>query len=463
MRKLPLLLSSIVLLLPLITGFACQSNVATTETKAVASAQALQPVYGGTLRMVTGYGPYMLGYPPMMDPIALMAVLPGAEKLLDISADPDQQNGWEPVLAESYEDDIANKRIVFHLRPGIRFHDGSPLDADTVIWNYDQLLDAGRLQYPEHWQGTKKIDDLTFEIDYTEYSNQLLRAWTLFPVFSREAWETASGGDLQKGIDWARTHCVGTGPFILKEYIRDSHLIWEKHPDYWKEDRPYLDSIEVRIIPDSQTSRMILEAGQADFWQLGYQRDMADVGFHLQSGPQGLIYSVWPNTSNPGSRWNDIRLRQALDYAIDKQAIAAAFGSELFTALTMLAPPGVWGYDPDYPARLYDPEKARQLVTDAGYPDGLDAQMILDSSHESVDLATAIKGYLDDAGIRTELDVADPGRFGAAVYQTAGTDLSLFPFGSETNYLVSYMNQLSSYSIAPMAYLGQPAEAAPAG
>jgi len=454
MRKLYLLSLILAAIIVLVSG--CSAPEAPTDETSISPETAEgQPVYGGTLRMVTNTGPTMLSYPPMMNPTAFVAVLPGAEKLLDIAEDRFQGNGLEPVLAESYEDDVANRRIIFHLRPEVRFHDGSPLNADNVIWHFQQLIDAKRLPYAEHWNGIKKIDDLTVQIDYTEYSNQLLEAWVLFPIFSREAWEAASGGDLQKGIDWTRSHCVGTGPFKLKEYIRDSHLIWEKNSDYWQEGKPYLDAIEVRIIPESQTCRYLLEAEQADFWQFGYMKDMEKKGFNLLSGWNGLIYSIWPNTSDSDSKWNDVRLREAIEFAIDKEWIVNALAPELFTALTMPVPPGEWGYDPDYPARGYDPEKARQLVIEAGYPDGIDAEMIIDSSYESRTLGTAIKGYLDDAGIRIKLDVADPGRFFATVYgNTPGPDLSLMYSSNDVNYLISYMRWFSTYAIAPMAYLG---------
>jgi ABC-type transport system substrate-binding protein len=417
------------------------------------------PVYGGTLRMIAASGPQMLSYPPLMGPEDVISLLPTIEKLLDTSADREEGNGLEPVLAESYEEDLANHRIIFHIRPGITFHDGSALDADAVIWNFEQLIDAGRLQFSDYWRGIKKINNLTAEIDYTKYSNQLLQSWAFTSIYSKAAWEEASGGDLQKGIDWARTHCVGTGPFILKEYVRDSHMTWTKNPNYWKEGRPYLDGMEMRIIPDSETARMLMEAGEADFWKWGYWRGVEDDGFKLLSGWTGLIYSIWPNTADPNSKWNDIRLREAIEYAIDKQAIVDAFGADMFKPMKMLTPPGEWGYDPDYPAREYDPDKARQLVIDAGYPDGLDAEMLILAGFEGNALGGALKQYLDEVGIRVNLDMADPGRFFGTVYgNTPGPDLSVMYSGNDINYLMSYMRWFSTDPFSNMSYLGHTEE-----
>jgi ABC-type transport system substrate-binding protein len=457
MKKMFLFALVLLLIAPLVTTQACNSGQATVSPAAGEG----QPIYGGILRMITGSGPNIVGYAPMMmGPEDLVSVLPGVEKLLDASADRSQGNGLEPVLAESYEEDIPNHRIVFHIRPGITFHDGSALDADTVIWNFQQLINAGVLQFSDYWAGIKKIDHLAVEIDYTKYSNQLIYSWSFTSMFSKAAWEEASGGDLQKGINWARTHCVGTGPFMLKEYVRDSHMTWVKNPHYWKKGRPYLDGIDMRFIPDSETARIIMEAGQADFWKWGYWRDVEDKGFNLLSGWTGLISSVWPNTADPGSKWHDIRLREAIEYAIDKRAIVDAFGADRFKTIMMLAPPpGEWGYDPDYPAREYNPEKARQLVIDAGYPDGLDAEMLLQAGFEGTALGTTLKQYLGDVGIRVNLDMADPGRFYGTVFgNTPGPDLSVMYSGNDINYLISYMRWFSTDSLANMSYLGHTEE-----
>jgi ABC-type transport system substrate-binding protein len=140
MKKL-LLLPAILLLVPL-AGFSCQSSIETTSTTFTATAPPEQPVYGGTLRFITSGGPQMLAYPPLMSPTDTLWIFAGVERLVDYSDDRDKEP-YEPVLAESMDDDIANKRMVFHLRPGVKFHDGSDLDADVVIWNFERYFDGG--------------------------------------------------------------------------------------------------------------------------------------------------------------------------------------------------------------------------------------------------------------------------------------------------------------------------------
>jgi ABC-type transport system substrate-binding protein len=379
---------------------------------------------------------------------------------MDISNDRSEGNGLEPVLAEKVEEDVANNRIVFHLKKGVRFHDGSELNADVVIWNY-QII--GTVQYSEYWKGITKLDDMTVQIEYTEYNNQLIQSWGPMPIFSKTAWEKASAGDPEKGKEWARDYCVGTGPFILKEYQRDSHITWVRNPEYWREGRPYLDGIDCKIIPDNQTAKMMMLAGEADFWRNQYDKELEGRGFSVLSGWLGLSINVWPNTAEPDSRWNDIRLRQALEYAIDKPTIARALNqnrfSDAYVPMIMMAPLGEWGYDSDYPARSYDPEKARQLLAEAGYADGLDVQMLIMSDPGSRDFGIMLKHYLDEVSIRVEFDVADPGRFFSTVYGTKpGPDLSVMYSGMDTNYLVTYMRWFSTDPMSNLSYLGHTPE-----
>jgi ABC-type transport system substrate-binding protein len=193
MKKLLLLPVILVVIVSLATGFSCQSSIETPPESTATIETVDQPVYGGTLRMIAGSGPQMLSYPAMMGPEDVVSVLPTVEKLLDTSADREEGNGLEPVLAESYEEDLPNHRILFHIRPDVTFHDGSALDANAVIWNFEQLINAKALQFSDYWKGIKKLDNLTVEIDFTEYSNQLLYSWAFTSMYSEAAWEEASG------------------------------------------------------------------------------------------------------------------------------------------------------------------------------------------------------------------------------------------------------------------------------
>ena len=234
---------------------------------------------------------------------------------------------------------------------------------------------------------------------------------------------------------------MGTGPFKLDKFERDVSLTWVKNADYWQKGKPYLDRVEVSFIPDATTASAMMQAGQADLWvnaDAQAQNDMKSKGFVLQGGWAGFQYHLMPNTTDPKSKFNDIRVREAVDYALDKPAIANAIGYGIYKPMTEIAPVGEWGPDPSHPVRNYDPAKAKQLLADAGYPDGLKISLLAPMGTGGRNVAAeAVKGYLDAAGFQTNIDIADPGRFYGSVFGTGWTDLALMFSAVDVNYLIS--------------------------
>ena len=425
-----------------------------------------QPQYGGILRIIAPAGPTMMSYVPMMGPGERSAIFPAAEALVDTTRERQTASGIEPVLAEKVVEDPKKLTITFQIRKGIKFHDGSELDAEVARWNIQQVVDGKALPFSRYFKGLKVVDKYTLVIELNEYSNQLLPSWGWWSaMYSKAAWEKASGGDLEKGKEWARTNIVGTGPFILKEYKRDSHIIWVKNPNYWRKGRPYLDGIEVRYIPDPVTASAMMQAKEADAWgaPAREQADLLKKGFKRQAAWPALGMAIWPNTANPNSKWKDKRLREALEYALDKEAIAKALGFGFYKPLKSLPMEGEWGYDPNYNPRPYNPEKAKQLLAEAGYPNGLKAKLLVFFTPDAKDAGTAIMQYLNAAGFQIELDVADPGRFFGTIYNTPpgpDQDMHFWMTGKDTNYLMTYMRWYSTEPFTDLSFLGHTPEQA---
>jgi peptide/nickel transport system substrate-binding protein len=422
--------------------------------------------YGGIARVIVDYSPRVMSYVPLMGPLDHFTVGPAGERLVTTTGERQTTSGIEPVLAEKIEEDAKNLRITWHIRKDVTFHDGSSLDAEAVRWNFQLVLDAKVLPYARYFKGMRIVDRYTLVMDLTEYSNQLVPTWGWWPIITSEAaWEKASGGDLQKGIEWARSHIVGTGPFMLKEYKRDAHITWVKNPNYWRKGKPYLDGIENLIIADPTVALAMMLAKEADGWAPPpkEQADMMKKGFKRRSFGTALVVTIFPNTAYPGSKWKDKRLREALEYALDKDALARVLGFGLFQPLNSLPPPGEWGYDPTYNPRPYNPEKARQLLAAAGYASGLRAKLLITTRPAARDAGTAIKQYLDAAGFQIDLDVADPGRFTATVFNTPpgpDRDLAILWTFMETNYLMTYMRSFGTEPFTDYAFLGHTPEQA---
>lgn len=438
---------------------AISSTAVATLTASTAGDDARQPLYGGVLKSISASGPQVLGGFEGGFADAYYT-LPAVESLLDVASNREHGNGLEPVLAEAYTEDTVKRKFVFKLRRGIRFHDGTDFDADAVLWNFQQAIDNNRLAFMDYWQGMKKIDDYTVELYFKEYHNQLIQNWGWQGQRSPSAYKKASGGDIERGMLWNRTNVVGTGPFILHEFVKDDHITWAKNKNYWRKGKPYLDGIEIKFIANPATAQSLLESGQADQWRFpptDNQQVLANAGFKRITSWAGLPYAIWPNTRNPDSKWKDLRLCQALEYALDKKAIAHALGKGLYKPMTQVAPEGEWGYDKDYPVRGYDVSRARQVLAEAGYPNGLNASLLILNDAESQDAGTAIKQYLDAAGINISLDVADPARFYSTIWSEnipAG-DLSWTFYGKEVTNFLTYMRWFNRDSLSVSSYYGQ--------
>ncbi|MCR4392889.1 MAG: ABC transporter substrate-binding protein [Dehalococcoidales bacterium] len=328
-------------------------------------------------------------------------------------------------LAESYEIDPIAKTMTFKLRKNVKFHDGSDMNADVVVWNYQLFKDKGRLQQSDNITSIRAVDQYTVVLEFKEYNNQADFNWGWVPIFSKAAWDKAGYTDEER-IAWCTDHVVGTGPFMLSEYKRDDHITWVKNTNYWQTGKPYLDKVVVNYIPDSVSASAVMEKGDAEIWERGTITDylpLMEKGLVRVSSWPMLTQDIVPNTKDPNSKWQDKNLREALEYAIDKEALAKALGKGYYAVLKTMAPPNSWGYDPDYKGREYNPSKAKQLIKDAGYPNGLKVTLMIGNDAASMDAGTLIKGYFDAVGFDTTLDIADPGRYFGSMFGTGWDDL----------------------------------------
>ena len=192
--------------------------------------------------------------------------------------------------------------------------------------------------------------------------------------------------------------------------------------------------------------------------------DLEAAGYYRQQAWPMLPFGIWPNTVNPDSVMADKSVREAVEYAIDKDAVAKAIGFGIYVPLYSLPMPGEWGYDANYNPRPYNPDKAKQLLADAGYPDGLKVNLLILNDPVSQDIGTAIKQYLDAAGFDCNLDVADPGRYyGTYFFAELGADQDMIwamAGGMDSNYLQTYMRWFSITPFSDVSYLGHTDEQA---
>jgi peptide/nickel transport system substrate-binding protein len=303
------------------------------------------------------------------------------ELLFDSLVRRDEHFQLQPWLAERWE--ITDPQTyVFHLRPGVKFHDGQPLTARDVKWTLDSLL-TGKVRSSKSAAYNKiasvdALDAATVIIRLKEPQASLL-------------WNLSDGAigivPFGAGEDFARRP-IGSGPFRFVSTQQDKEVVIERNPEYWAA-KAKLQRVEFKVIPDATTRALELRKHSADVAINALTADTvvalrSDPGLEVMQAP-GTIYAYLAmNLRDPVLK--DVRVRQALAYAIDvKPIIRYLLRNQAQPAFSIL-PPEHWAYDGDVERYPYDPAKARRILDDAGY-----------SAKDGTRFRIAIKTSSDDA------------------------------------------------------------------
>jgi peptide/nickel transport system substrate-binding protein len=394
-----------------------------------ASAQN-QPERGGTLKIISPMGPTALGYYPDMGPADHSAAFPAIESIMEMS----EQRKMVPFLAEAV--DIDEKKLTFtiRLRKGIKFHDGSDLNAEACAWNYQLLKDSNKIQYGDQIKKIEIVNDSTVVLHLTAYNNQMPWAFGWVPMLSKVAFET-------KGKEWCRSNIVATGPFKQVEWKRDAYLKWAKFDGYWQKGKPYLDAIEYRYVPDPVTASAMMQTKEGDIWinvPSLHQSNLEKSGLIRKYYWSALETVLYINTKDANRPTANLKVREAIEYAIDKPALAKALGFGYLTPLKMIHPKGEWAYDENWRGRPYNPVKAKQLLTEAGFPNGIKIKLLaVPGVGGGKEIAEGVASYLNQVGINTDVDMADPGRYWGSVFVKGWDDLVLCFAGVDYNSLAT--------------------------
>lgn len=371
------LLIVLLLLLPVACNNAEQSSLPGVE-------KALTPVYGDTFIEAS-----------IGDASTLLPVLASDSASSDINSQ--LYNGLvrynknlaiEGELAESWEISADNLTITFHLRKGVKWHDGAPFTADDVKFTYQLYIDPKTpTAYAESFKqvtGVEVPDPYTFVVHYDKPYAPALISWGT-PIHPKHLLE---GKDITTS-PLARKP-VGTGPYKLVEWQSGEKIVLKSNPDYF-EGQPYINRIVYRIIPDMATQFLELQTGNLDFMGLSplqYDRQTDTLAFrrlynkyrYLNFGYTYLGY----NLRRP--MFQDKRVRQALSYAIDKQEIIDGVLLGYGAIATGPYKPDTWVYNPNVKRYDYNPEKAKALLAEAGWGDS-DGDGILDKDGQKFSFA----------------------------------------------------------------------------
>jgi peptide/nickel transport system substrate-binding protein len=312
-----------------------------------------------------------------------------------------------PWLAESWEQSEDGLTWTFNLRGGVLFHNGREMTAEDVKWSFERLINpetgagnAARVGPPE--TVIEVIDTYTVAITHPEP----------FGIFPQSlGFDKSTGIVAQESVneDGIIVQPIGTGPFQIAEVEGTTRLLLEKNEDYWQEGLPYLDAVEITPIPDDTVRETALRTGDVD-WVLSiapqnFDSLQADPNVTVSTAPQlSYDYMGINLTREP---FDDVLVRQAIALALDREQIAEAgyFG----LAETIQGPTGPgspWYFD--YAPYDRDVEQARELLAEAGYPEGFEMELLPTTQYgETVRAAQVIQQQLAEIGITATINAPE--------------------------------------------------------
>jgi ABC-type transport system substrate-binding protein len=309
----------------------------------------------------------------------------------------------QPGVAKSWEFSEDGLTITLELEEGVMFHDGREMTAEdvahSIIENTDPDIAPRTAAAMSLVTDAVVVDDYTVDIQLS--APDALLPETLVDVYVRPAdWEMDSD------------NLIGTGPFKFVEWARNDKIVLERNEDYWRDGLPYLDRIEFIQVPDDQTRVLRLEAGEVDMvpqppFTAVEQIEAAGLNVVTPTDDAGLIYDIRFNVRE--EPWSDVRVRQALNYALDRDAISQALLGLYGNTSNPVSSSNAC-FSSEAPTYEYDPDRARELLAEAGYPDGVDGGEFMQHYELGIDfevLSQVIQAQAAEVGIDLQLQNYD--------------------------------------------------------
>ncbi|MGI8509788.1 MAG: ABC transporter substrate-binding protein [Gemmatimonadaceae bacterium] len=339
-----------------------------------------------------------------------------------------------PDLATAWEVSPDGLVYTFHLKTGVHFHDGTSFSAGDVKHSFERVLDPatrggrGWPLYPikgakdfgagklKSISGLQVLDDSTVRFTLGEP----------FAIFPKMLAMPVTGIVPRHTPPDFGEHPVGTGPWRFVEWRHDDYLRFARNASYHG-GAPLADSLEARIIPEMSTAEAEFEGGNVDVMWLPEQSTPAweandETRGLLQSAPSlRLIYAAMNTTHGP---LRDVRVRRAINYAIDTRVILRRLMGGRGTVATGVIPPSLPGFDSARAPFPYDPARARALIAEAGYPNGVDVELWSGQTEQFPRIAQTLQAYLARANIRVKLVQRDASSMREAA-RKGNTDIAL--------------------------------------
>lgn len=343
-----------------------------------------------------------------------------------------------PLLASSYSVSDDGLVYTFEIRQGVRFHNGEELKASDVVFTFERAKQSPYLMSAtEAIASVEAADDYTFVMTLSRPYGPIMQYLDSILIINEKHYN-------EVGNDALALDPCGTGPYTLKDFQSAVSVSMEAFPDYWQGEAP-IKSLNWKIITDASTSLIAFEAGELDYVGVpsASWADMQQDDRYVTEATSGLsVVFMMMNTEI--APFDNKQVRQAVNYALNKEDVCLMAMDGLGApAYTLANPELVAGATTDCPTYSYDPEKAKALLAEAGYPDGLDAGSLKTTAGTMEKVSQVIQSNLATAGINISLEIVE--------LTTFSTDLS----GGNYTLGITAASIGYDFSMYSIAYMSQ--------
>ena len=321
----------------------------------------------------------------------------------------DSDLSLKPGLAESWQNQTPTE-WVFTLRSGVTFQNGEPFDASAAKFNIDDTIKRQKDPIFGTLSGAEVVNERTVKVTTKAADPLLPSRLANLAMYAPKYFAQVGPAEFAKKP-------IGTGPFKFVEWVKDSHATLEANTNYWR-GAPKIKEVVYRVIPEASTRLAALRAGEVDVIST-----LANESFDTVNRTQGLkavgvpatrplFVMMFPGSPEPGGQEiKDVRVRQAINYATNVDSIIANILGGKATRLAGISPTSTDGYDASVKPYPYDPAKAKQLLTEAGFPNGFPLTMFVPSGRypKGEDVVQAIAADLGKVGIRAQVRPIESG------------------------------------------------------